>query len=133
MDNLCGKDKFVLLLGGLHTEMTANKVLGHWLEGSGWIEALQQAEIATPGIAESFLKASHVTRTRHAHQVTVCALHILLRKAYDRAVTKYLIEYFLGYFLVFRHSWSILQLLSIFQNFDFCTQIQSKLKDFNQK
>ena len=87
MDNLYGKDKFVLLLGGLHTEMTANKVLGHWLEGSGWIEALQQAEIATPGIAESFLKASHVTRTRHAHQVTVCALHILLRKAYDRAVT----------------------------------------------
>ena len=87
MDNLYGKDKFVLLLGGLHTEMTANKVLSHWLEGSGWIEALQQAEIATPGIAESFLKASHVTRTRHAHQVTVCALHILLRKAYDRAVT----------------------------------------------
>ncbi|XP_072050461.1 LOW QUALITY PROTEIN: uncharacterized protein [Amphiura filiformis] len=48
--------------------MTANKVFGHWLEGSGWVEALQEAEIATPGIAESFLKASHVTRARHAHQ-----------------------------------------------------------------
>ena len=73
----------VLLLGGLHTEMAANKVLGQWLEGSGWVEALQEAELATPGIAESFLKASHVTRTRHAHQVTACALFILLRKAYE--------------------------------------------------
>ena len=86
MDNLYGEDKFVLLLGGLHTEMTANKVLGQWLEGSGWVEAIQEADIATPGIAESFLKASHVTRTRHAHQVTACALHILLIKAYDAYV-----------------------------------------------
>ena len=86
MDNLYGEDKFVLLLGGLHTEMTANKVLGHWSEGSGWVEALQEAEIAFPGIAESFLKASRVTRTRHVHQVTACALHILLRKAYDMYV-----------------------------------------------
>ena len=28
-------------------------------------------------------EAFHVTPTRHAHQVTACALHILLRKAYD--------------------------------------------------
>ena len=63
MDNLYGEDKFVLILGVLHTEMTANKVLGQWLEGSGWVEALQEAELATPGIAESFLKSSHVTRT----------------------------------------------------------------------
>lgn len=76
MDSQCGEDKFVILLGGLHTEITSYKVLGHWLEGSGWVEALQEAEIATPGIAESFLKASHVTRTRHAHQVTASTLYI---------------------------------------------------------
>lgn len=83
MDRVYGEDKFVLLLGGLHIEMTGYKALGHWLEGSGWVEALQEAEIATAGIADSFLKASHITRTRHAHQVTVCTLYILLEKAYD--------------------------------------------------
>ncbi|KAG0716348.1 hypothetical protein GWK47_009930 [Chionoecetes opilio] len=67
--------------------MTCYKALGHWLEGSGWVEALQEAEIATPGIVESFLKASHVTRTRHAHQVTACTLYILLKNAYDVYVT----------------------------------------------
>lgn len=87
MDRLYGEDMFVLLLGGHHTEMTSNKVLGHWFEGSGWVEALQEAELATPGIAESFLKVSHVTRTRHAHQVTACALYILLKKAYDEYLT----------------------------------------------
>jgi len=87
MDRLYGEDKFVILLGGLHTEMTCNKVFGHWLEGSGWVEALQEAKLATPGIVESFLKASHVTRTRHAHQVTACALYILLKKAYDVYLT----------------------------------------------
>ena len=55
MDRLYGEDKFVPLLGGLHTEMTCFKVLGHWLEGSGWVEALKEVEIATIGIAESFL------------------------------------------------------------------------------
>ena len=34
-----------------------------------------QAEVATPGTADSFLKASHVSRTRHAHPVTASALH----------------------------------------------------------
>ena len=86
MPSLYGEDKFVLLMGGLHTEMTGYKVLGHWLEGSGWVEVLQEAEVATPGIAESFIKASHVTRTRHAHHITACALYILLKKAYDAYV-----------------------------------------------
>ena len=35
LDSEYGEDKFVLLLGGLHTEMTSYKMLGHWLEGSG--------------------------------------------------------------------------------------------------
>eukprot|EP00058_Branchiostoma_floridae_P011619 XP_002597107.1 hypothetical protein BRAFLDRAFT_76362 [Branchiostoma floridae] len=87
MDNLYGEDKFAILLGGLHIEMTSYKLLGHWLEGSGWVEAMQEATIATSGTAESFLKASHITRTRHAHQVTACALYLSLKKAYDVYVT----------------------------------------------
>ena len=35
-------------------------------EGIRWVEALQEMEFATPGLAHSFLKASHVTWTRHA-------------------------------------------------------------------
>ena len=42
--------------------------------------------MASAGIADSFLKVSHVTRTRHAHQVTVSALYILLKKAYAQHV-----------------------------------------------
>ncbi|GFR88223.1 hypothetical protein ElyMa_006095400 [Elysia marginata] len=37
------------------------------------------------GTADSFLTASHVTRTRNAHQVTACALHILMTQAYTEA------------------------------------------------
>ena len=41
-----------------------------------------QASLATPGIADSFLKASHVTRTRRAHQITACSLYLLQQKAH---------------------------------------------------
>ena len=77
-----GEDHFIVMFGGLHIEMTALKMLGDLLEGSGWTGALVQAEVATSGTADSFLKASHVTRTRRAHQVTASALYLLLQKAY---------------------------------------------------
>jgi hypothetical protein len=41
-----------------------------YLEASGWTTVLTEAGIAYAGIADSFLKASHLTRTRHAHQVS---------------------------------------------------------------
>ena len=41
-------------------------------------------QIASSGVANSFLKASHVTRARRAHQVSACCLHILLYKTYMR-------------------------------------------------
>ena len=62
--------------------MTALKVLGDWLEDSGWVDALVQAKVASTGSADSFLKAAHVTKTRHVHQVTASSLHILLKQAY---------------------------------------------------
>ena len=39
-----------------------------------------QSKVASAGTAESHIKVSHVTRTRHAHQVTACSLYILLKK-----------------------------------------------------
>lgn len=78
-----GKEKFVIMMGALHIEMAVLKTLGDLLEDSGWCNLLVDADIASSGKAESFLHASHVTRTRYSHQVTVAALHCLLNKAYE--------------------------------------------------
>jgi len=56
-------------------------VLGDWLDESGWTNALVQADIAGAGTADSFIKVSHVTKTRHAHQVTAGSLRVLLDRA----------------------------------------------------
>ena len=73
----------MILQGGLHLEMASLATIGDLLDGSGWTHVLAKANIATPGTAESFLKTTNVTRTRHAHQVTASALSILLHTAYD--------------------------------------------------
>ena len=78
-----GEDRFIVMFGGLHIEMNALKMLGDLLDSSGWTGALTQANIASSGTADSYLKVSHVTRTRHAHQVTASSLYILLHKAYS--------------------------------------------------
>ena len=70
------------MFGGLHIEMAMWTTYGDYLEGSGWINALTQAGIASSGTANSFLKASHLTRTRHAHQVTALALAKLQEEAF---------------------------------------------------
>ena len=71
------------MLGGLHIEMAAFKALGKWVLGSGWPEVLTNATVASPGVANSFLTASHITRTRRAHQVTAASLYLLMKKAYE--------------------------------------------------
>ena len=45
--------------------------------------ALVQAGVATGGTADSFLKATHLTRTKRAHQVTASSLYLLLVDAYS--------------------------------------------------
>ena len=59
------------------------KTLGDWLNGCGRAQTLVLAEITTPGTAESFLRLSHVTRIRRAHQISATALYILQHRAYD--------------------------------------------------
>ena len=73
-----GEDNFVAMFGGLHIEMAMWTTYGDYLEGSGWTNPLSQAGIASSG----FLKASHLTRTRHAHQVTALALGKLQENAF---------------------------------------------------
>ena len=70
------------MFGGMHLENVSFKILGDWLDRSGWTIALTQAEVATPGVADSFIHASYLTRTRRTHQVKAASLYILLSKAY---------------------------------------------------
>ena len=77
------KDRFVVMVGGLHIEMAAFKMLRKWVSGSGWADATCNSGVATQGVAESFLTASHRTRTRRAHQVTAASLFALMRSAYS--------------------------------------------------
>ena len=78
-----GEKMHVVMLGGLHTEMALWKTLGDLLDGSGWTAALTEAEVASAGMTDSFLKAAHLTRTRHVHQVTLLALHKLRSEAFE--------------------------------------------------
>ena len=78
-----GEEKFVIMLHGLHIEKAALSTVGDWLKGSGSTSALVQATVTTRGTADSFLKVSHITRTRHAHQITLTSLFILKKRAYE--------------------------------------------------
>ena len=77
-----GEKVHVIMLGGLHTEMALWNTLWDVLEGSGWTAALTQADVASSDTADSYLKATHLTRTRHAHQVTLLTLHQLRKEAF---------------------------------------------------
>lgn len=83
-----GEDFFVIMFGGLHIEMALYKLLGEWLDGSGWTFALTQGKVASSGTADAFLKASHVTKTRRTHQVTAYALYKLLKCAYNAYIAE---------------------------------------------
>ena len=71
------------MMGPLHIEMAYMCALGDWLDGSGWIDIFQKANINTPGRIESFLKGSNVKRSRYAHQVSLSSLVAISRKAFE--------------------------------------------------
>ena len=66
-----GERQFVIMFGGLHIEMAFLKAIGGWLEGSGWTATLTEANVASAGTADSFLKATSVTCTRPG-VLTIC-------------------------------------------------------------
>ena len=73
----------IIMLGDLHVEKVLWYSVGDLLAFSGSTEALTKADVATSGTADSFLKASHITRTGHVHQVTALALSKLQQDAFD--------------------------------------------------
>ncbi len=64
-----GESKFVVMLGGLHIEMSFLRLIGDWLAGSGWVEAITAAYVTTEGRVDGLLKGSRVTRGQWEHQV----------------------------------------------------------------
>ena len=83
---LVGEDKLLLLPGGLHIEKLWWETIGSLLEGSGWTTLLSNADIATPGRAQSYLMGSHIYRSRYMHQVTAIALNTLMHRSYQEYV-----------------------------------------------
>ena len=77
-----GEDKYIVMFGGLHIEMALLNTVGDYLEGCGWTSVLTQAGITSTGTADSFIWVTHLTRTRHAHQVTALDLGKLQEDAY---------------------------------------------------
>ncbi len=77
-----GEDHFVIIIGGLHIEMATLKLLGDWFKDSGRTNALMEANIARSRTANSFILASHIIKTYHAHQVKAASLYKLLQQAY---------------------------------------------------
>lgn len=65
-------------------EMNFWKVVGDLLDESGWTTLLTDSGVATAGRADSYIHASHLKRTRHAHQVTTKALAQLENEAYEQ-------------------------------------------------
>ena len=86
--DIFGENKFLVMFGGLHIEIW--NTIGFFLEGSGWNVALTEAGVATAGKSESLLKASHLTRTRQVHQVTLLALANLQREAWKAVSVSHL-------------------------------------------
>lgn len=79
-----GEDKIIIMFGGLHLEKAMWTALGDLLSHSGWTNALTDSGISSAGTSDSFLKSSHITRSRHAHQLTALALSKLQIEAYNQ-------------------------------------------------
>ena len=54
---------------------------------TGLHPVVQSVPSHTNGTADSFVRYSHVTKTRHAHQVSAATLHTLLKQAYSKDCT----------------------------------------------
>ena len=56
----------MIMLGGLYREMTLWNTLGDVLEGSGWAAALTQADVASCGTADTYMKATYTPNSYQA-------------------------------------------------------------------
>ena len=67
-------------------------MIGDLLDESHWTAMLTDSRVTTAGRADSYINASHLKRTRHAHQVTALALGQLESEAYDMKKMKIVVH-----------------------------------------
>ena len=84
---ILGEELFVVFLGGMHIEMTAFRLLGNWLDSSGWTTAIINSGVAAGETADSLLAVSHLGKTKYAHEVTAAVLFVLMNRAYQEYVS----------------------------------------------
>ena len=77
-----------MTLGVMHTEKMLCSVSGDWLDGSGWSTALTNSGISTSGKAQTFIGLHHICRSHYMYEVSVAALYMFMKKAYDQYVEK---------------------------------------------
>ena len=74
------------MIGALHTENMLWSVSGDSLCESGWTTVVTNSGVSTSGTAESYIGASHICRTRYVHTVSVAAIYLIQRRAYNEYV-----------------------------------------------
>ena len=77
-----GDKSYVVMMGGLHTEMAFLAAIGNWLSGSGWSTVMSVADVTTEGRSDYLLKGHETSTSQWAHQVTAAALYHLMVEAY---------------------------------------------------
>lgn len=80
------------MFGGLHIKMALWSTIGDFLKFR-WTTALCEAEVASSGTADSFLRASHLTRTRHSYQIIALTLSKLQHEAWESMISQEVISF----------------------------------------
>ena len=66
---------------GLHLEQVSLRLIGNELKNSEWSQVLVQADFFASNVADNLLSASHINKTRRAHEITF--LILCSRQGYD--------------------------------------------------
>ena len=72
----------IWMMRPLHIEMMFLNIIGTWLDGTGWSDLYEKLGIDTSGRVCSFLKGSHLKRSRYPQQITLVSLAKLAHQAY---------------------------------------------------
>lgn len=67
MFEIYGEDKYVVMFGGFYIEIAVFKVVGEFLDGSGWVNVFVNVDIVSFGIVELFLKVSYFVKVRRVY------------------------------------------------------------------
>ena len=62
-DSEYGGNRFLVILGAMHTEKLLWGASGDWLDGSGWVTSITNSGISISEKANEFIGVHHVSRT----------------------------------------------------------------------